>query len=179
MRGRCRVAVLLMVAGLAGCARPEPGVYPLAVHDVFLKLAENKLEDFKFKRQCGILIHFRPEAIVDKSVTWRVYSSGYELLSFTAHLTPVGGGKTKVAVEVSKDPDGSDAYDGADFYKRPALIQPLKPAVEEAIAAELEGREFDPQRVVKPVERDRVCQIQRAMLETRGRAFNIEDEAGQ
>ena len=105
-------------------------MYPLALHDVFLKLAENKLEDFKFKRQCGILIHFRPEAIADKSITWRVYSSGREMLSFTANLTPVDETSTKVEVEVSKDPDGTEAYAGGDFYKRPALLQQLLPAPE-------------------------------------------------
>ena len=179
MRGGFRVAVLILAAGLAGCSRPEPGVYPMPVHDVFLKLAENKLDDFKFKRQCGVLIHFRPEGIVDKSVTWRVYSSGRELLSFTAKLTPVGEASTKIDVEVSKEPDGTEAYDGTDFYKRPALLQPLKPAVEEAIAAELQGREFDPQRVVKPAERDRVCQIHRAQLESRGKPFGVDDEVGE
>jgi hypothetical protein len=176
MRGRRLFAVLLMAVGLAGCSRAEPGMYPLALHDVFLKLAENKLEDFKFKRQCGILIHFRPEAIADKSITWRVYSSGREMLSFTANLTPVGETSTKVDVEVSTDPDGTEAYAGGDFYKRPALLQPLKPAVEEAIAAELEGRVFDPQRVPKPAERDRVCQIQRATLQSRGKPFSVEDQ---
>jgi hypothetical protein len=179
MRGRRLVAVLLMVAGLAGCSGSEPGVYPLAVHDVFQKLAENKLDDFKMKRQCGILIHFRPESIVDKSVTWRVYSSGRELLSFTANLTPVGQDKTKVDVEVSNDPDGTDAYAGGDFYPRPALLQPLKPAVAEAIAAELEGRAFDPQRVPKPAERDRVCQIQKARLQSSGKPFSVDDNLSE
>lgn len=176
MRGRRLVAVLLMAVGLAGCSRAEPGVYPLPVHDVFLKLAENKLDDFKRKRQCGLLIHFRPEGIVDKSVTWRVYSSGREMLSFTAHLTPLGETSTKVDVEVSKEPDGSEAYAGGDFYKRPALLQPLKPAVEEAIAAELEGRAFDPMRVPQPAERDRVCQIQKASLQSNGKPFSVEDQ---
>ena len=176
MRGRRLVAVLLMAVGLAGCSRDEPVVYPLALHDVFLKLADNKLEDFKFKRQCGILIHFRPEAIVDKSITWRVNSDGREMLSFTAHLTPVGETSTKVDVEVSKDPDGTEAYAGGDFYKRPALLQPLRPAVEEAIAAELEGRTFDPLRVPQPAERDRVCQIQKATLQSSGKPFSVEDQ---
>ena len=173
MRGQRLVAVLLLAACAAGCSR-EPGVYPVALHDAFQKLAENKLEDFKFKRQCGILIHFRPDSILDKSVTWRVYSSGTELFSFTANLTPVGDSKTKVSVEVSKDPDGTDVYAGTDFYPRPALMQPLKPAVEEAIAADLEGRAFDPQRVPKPPEKDSVCLIQRGGLE-HGHGFSVED----
>ena len=53
-------------------------------------------------------------------------------------------------------------------------MQPLKPAVEEAIAAELEGRDFDPQRVPKPPEKDSVCLIQRGGLE-HGHGFSVED----
>lgn len=177
MRGRRFVVVLCLAAGLAGCSR-EPGVYPMGVHEVFTKLAENKLDDFKMKRQCGILIHFRPETILDKSITWRVYSSGYELLSFTANLTPVGDDKTRVEVAVSKDSDGTDAYAGGDFYPRPALQQPLKPAVEEAIAAELEGRAFDPERVPKPAESDSVCLVQRGRIESGHGAFSVEDDLG-
>ena len=56
------------------------------------------------------------------------------------------------------------------------MLQPLKPAVEEAIAAELEGRDFDPQRVPKPPERDRVCQIQKAALQSSGKPFSVEDQ---
>jgi len=177
MRGGRTVAVLLLALGITGCGGGEPGVYPMSVHEVFEKLSENKLEDFKFKRQCGILIHIQPDAIIDKSITWRVYSSGRKLVSFTAHLTPVGDKSTKVAVEVSKDPDGTEAYAGTDTYRRPALMQPLKPAVEEAIAAELEGREFDPERVPKPPEKDSVCLVQRAGLES-GRGFSVEDDSG-
>ena len=174
MRVRRLAGVLLIAAGLTGCSA-EPGVYPMGVHQVFEKLAENKLDDFKMKRQCGILIHFRPEAELDKSVTWRVYSSGRPLLSFTAHLTPLGDKKTKVDVEVSKDPDGTEAYAGGDFYPRPALQQPLKPAVEEAIAAELEARAFDPERVPQAAEQDSVCLVQRGRIESGHGAFSVDD----
>ena len=165
------------LALLAGCTpASEPGVYDIALHEAYTRLAQNKLEDFKFKRQCGILIHFRPESILDKSVTWRVYSSGPEMLVFTANLTSVGERSTRVDVSISKEPDGSEAYDGTDVYPRPALIQPVRPAVEEAIAAVLEEREFDAQRVPRSGDNS-VCQVQRAGLE-HGHRFSVDDESG-
>lgn len=169
-----RWCALLLVAGMtAGCGR-EPGTYNLPLHEAFQRLATNELEDFKFKRQCGILVHLVPDAVADQSVTWRVFSSDVALLDFTAHLTAVGSDKTKVTVEVSKDPDGTEAYQGADFYRRPAFHQPLRPAVEEAIAAVLEGREFDVMRLPRGGDVDRVCSIQRSGLES-GHKFSVND----
>jgi len=167
-------AILLVAALLSGCGR-GPGVYNLDVHDAYARLAENALEDFSFAQQCGILIHLRPEGVPDQSVTWHVTSSGQEMLSFTARLTPQGSSRTKVDIDVSKDPDGSEAYAGKDFYPRPALNQPLRPALEEAIGAVLEGRKFDPKRIPKPEESDRVCDIQRSGLEA-GHRFSVNDE---
>jgi hypothetical protein len=174
-RGRLLVA-LFLAAGLGGCGN-EPGVYDLPLHEAFTRLATNKLEDFKFKRQCGILVHLSPEPIEDESITWRVFSSGEEVLKFTARLTAISGKKTKVAVEIAKDADGSDAYDGKDDYPRPAFKQPLRPALEEAVAAALEGRPLDESKLIDIPGDNRVCNVQRAGLEA-GHRFTIHDEPG-
>ena len=147
-----RLAAILTMAALAsGCSR-GPGVYDLSVKDAYARLAQNTLDDFSFARQCGILIHLTPEGVPEQSVTWHVYSSGQEMLNFTARLTSDGRSRTKVDIDVSKDLDGTEAYSGKDFYPRPALSQPLRPALAEAIGAVLEGRKFDPKRIPKPEE---------------------------
>jgi hypothetical protein len=168
-------AMLLAGAFLSGCG--GPGVYGLSPHDAYTRLADNKLEDFAFSQQCGILIHLEPEGIPDKSVTWHVYSSGANMVSFTAQLTAKGGNSTKVDIEISKDSDGTEAYSGNDDYPRPALRQPLRPAVEEAIASALEGRKFDESRFEHTNEGNSVCNVQRAGLES-GRRFSVDDEPG-
>lgn len=173
-----RVAALLAVgAALGGCSR-DPQVFDLPLHDAFQKLAETKLEDFSLKRQCGILIHLSPDAVQDESVTWHVMSSGEEVASFTAKLSAVSAGKTRIVVDVSKDSDGSDAYDGKDYYPRPAFQQPLRPAAQEAIAAVLENRSFDESKLTDVPGDNRVCGIQRAGLESGAFRFSIHDEPG-
>jgi hypothetical protein len=172
-----RLAAILLVAALASSCGRGPGVYDLSVHDAYARLAENKLEDFSFAQQCGILIHLEPEGLQDQSVTWHVYSSGQEMLSFTARLTPQGEKRTKVDIDVSKDSNGGEAYSGDDTYVRPALRQPLRPALAEAIDAALEGRKFDAERVPKPDQADTVCNVQRNGLEA-GHRFSVDDEPG-
>jgi hypothetical protein len=178
MLGGRRLFAGMMTAILAGCSNP-PGVYDLPLHEAYQRLAQDPLDDFKLARQCGILVHISPEPIQDESVTWRVFSSGEEQVNFTARLTPVGADKTRVSVEMSQDPDGTEAYSGNDFYPHPAFHQPLKPAVEEAVAAILEGRKFDVMKVPQGGENESVCNVQRAGLETRGRAFSIHDKPGE
>ena len=167
-------AIVAMAAVTSGCGR-GPGVYDLSVKDAYARLAQNTLEDFSFAQQCGILIHLTPDGLPDQSVTWHVTSSGQEMLSFTARLTEVGSSRTKVDIDVSRDPDGTEAYAGKDFYPRPALSQPLRPALAEAIGAVLEGRKFDAGRIPKPEKSDSVCDIQRGGLEA-GHRFSVNDE---
>jgi hypothetical protein len=169
-----RLAAILAMAALAsGCGR-GPGVYDLGVKDAYARLANNTLEDFSFSQQCGILIHLVPEGVPDNLVTWHVYSSGQEMLNFSARLTPVGDSRTKVDIDVSKDSNGGEAYSGDDTYPRPALRQPLRPALAEAIGAVLEGRRFDVERSPKPEESESVCNVQRAGLEA-GHRFSVND----
>ncbi len=168
-------AVLLMAAGLPSCG--GPGTYDLSQQEAYSRLVDNKLEDFAFSQQCGILIHLVPEGVPYQSVTWTVYSTGANMVSFTAHLTATGEHKTKVDIEVSKDPDGTEAYSGHSDYPRPAFRQPLRPAIEEAIAAALEGRKFDPSHFERTNEGNSVCNVQRAGLES-GRRFSVDDEPG-
>ena len=171
-----QLAALLL---LAGC-REEPGVYDLPVHEAYQRLATNALKDLRANEQCGILIQFVPTGVPDRSVTWTVVSEGEEMLHFSAKLMPVGSSKTRVQVEMSRDPynpQDHEAYDGSQFYFRPAMQSPAKPRVEEAIAAILEGRPYDLGHVKKVGYSD-VCGIQRGRIESGNGAFSIHDQPG-
>lgn len=172
--------MLLLIAAisLAGCEKETrpPGVYDLSVAEAYQRLIANELADLVYSKQCGILIHVTPEGIVNHEVTWRVRSSGQEVVSFTAVLTPVGDKQTKVDIQISPDPAGGEVYDGAKFYPRPAFNQPLRPAVAEQVAAILEGRRYDVSRVGPG--RDTVCNVQRGGLES-GVRFRVDDRPGE
>ena len=143
---RLRLLAIAVPTLLAGCAAPEPNVYDIGIAEAYRRLAGSELDELRFARQCGILIHLRPQGTAGRSVTWRVVSGGRE------------------------------AYDGTIFYPRPAFNQPLRPAVEEQVAALLEGRAYDPARV--PRGSDSVCNVQRAGLEAGHRPFTLTDEPG-
>jgi len=165
--------VLALSAALAGCGSRQSGVYEIGAHDAYERLVRSELPDLVMARQCGILIHPRPEGIADRSVTWRVYSSGREMANFTATLTPLGAGRTRAEISIGRNANGREPYDGSLFYTRPAFNQPLKPAVEEQVAALLEGRSFDVSRV--PHGTDSVCDVQRAGLEEGSERFSVTD----
>lgn len=176
---RFGLAVLAVAAvGLAGCQKEKPktpGVYDLPIAEVYQRLSTNELADMVYSKQCGILIHVYPEGVPGQFVTWRVRSSGREVVSFTARLTPVSETQTKVDIEVPPDPAGGEMYDGDKVYRRPAFQQPLRPAVQEQISAILEGRKWDVSHVGPG--RDTICQAQRGGLES-GRHFSVDDPIG-
>src|ERR1700680_2173640 len=172
-RGIAGLAVLTLTAA---CDEP-PGQVALGVHEAYERLAQTDLADFIFKRQCGILVHVRTEKQPDRSVTWQILSSGEEMLRFIVTLTPVDNQQTKVDIAVSRDANGHEAYDGTHFYTRPALMQPTRPAIEEQVAALLEGRNFDLSRL-PAAPKDTVCNVQRAGLEEGTARFTIHDKPG-
>jgi hypothetical protein len=167
------VIVLALSAALAGCGGRETGVYELSAHDAYQRLLRSELPDLVMARQCGILIHPRAEGVADRAVTWRVYSSGREMVNFTATLTPLDAGRTRAEISIGRNAQGHEAYDGSLFYTRPAFNQPLRPAVEEQVAALLEGRSFDVARV--PHGTDHVCDVQRGGLEEGVERFSVSD----
>ena len=163
---------LALSAVLAGCGR-ERGVYEISAHDAYQRLLRSELPELVMARQCGILIHPRAEGVADRAVTWRVYSSGREMVNFTATLTALDAGRTRAEVSIGRNAAGREAYDGSLFYTRPAFNQPLRPAVEEQVAALLEGRSFDVSRV--PHGTDSVCDVQRGGLEEGVEHFSVAD----
>jgi hypothetical protein len=159
----------------------------MSTHQAYEKLLAADFTPFRRDRQCGILIHIINEGEEGKSVTWRVTSSGREMLRFTAQLIAVDATHTKIAVDVSKEiKNGREAYDGTQFYARPAVLQPVRPAIDEQIDAILTDREFDWRNVRKATEapsapgtfavmsNDSVCNVQRGGLEE-GTPFSVDD----
>ena len=168
-------AIFIVAAALLwGCSKPVEG-YAVSVDDAYRRLMASDMEGLKMGRQCGILIHFQPSGTPNKSVTWQVTSSGREMVRFTVDLVPAGEGRTKFSVTMPPDEHGQEPYAGGQFRPRPAFNQPLRPAIEEQIAALLEGRDYSWRNV--PTGTDSVCNVQRAGLEE-GHRFSINDDPG-
>jgi hypothetical protein len=100
------------------------------------------------------------------------------MLSFTATLTPVSGKITKVEVSIPREANGREAYDGTQEYHRPALNQPVRPAIEEKIASLLTGRPYDGKRMSKDYSKDHSCTLQRDGLEAGLFCFTVDDKPG-
>src|SRR5690349_6960084 len=98
MKRSGRTVLLLAAISLAGCGGRAPGVYDMPVADAYQRLAASDLPDMVLAKQCGILIHVTPEGTPNKEVTWRVTSSGQEVVHFSAVLTPVNDKQTKVEI---------------------------------------------------------------------------------
>lgn len=182
-----RLLPAIVLAGLAAACSEPPGQYRISAQDAYQKLIAADFLEFRRDRQCGILIHIKSEGDEGKSVTWRVTSSGREMLNFTAHLLPVDATRTKIDIEVSKEvKNGREAYDGTHTYARPAVMQPVRPAIVEQIDAILTDRPFAWQNVRKATEsaspsgtfkvmtHDDMCYVQRGNL-TEGRPLSIDD----
>ena len=177
MTMRTFACAALMAAALTGCGgeQRQPGVYALPPQEAFARLEEADIEGFRARRQCGILIHFTRSADAD-SITWRVTSSGRPVARFTVRLAPEGQG-TRTTIEVPEAPEGGEIYDGNKQLPRPALQQPLRPAVQELIDAAMEQRAFDVMRMPEPRNMDGVCSLQKGGLQ-HGRPFAVDDFAG-
>lgn len=174
------VAVALCLA-LSACEEEKqpPDVFNVSPAEAFKSLYHNPFTEFMQHSQCGILIYLNRKSYVqDKSITWLITSSGRHMLSFTVNLEPAGSGKTRISVSISKDANGREAYDGNQDYPRPAVKQPVRPAVEAQITQVLTGKKFDPQLLRRYGGDNRVCNIQRGGLESGAFRFRVDDIPG-
>lgn len=173
------LALITLAAGLLhGCGEKEPGVYALPLAEAFVRLEKADIDGFRKARQCGILIHFAAENAGENAIAWQVTSSRLPVARFTVTLTAEGAG-TRAAIAVPPSPKGGgEIYDGDEFYPRPALNQPLRPAVQELIDAAMEQRPYDVWRIPEPRNTDKVCSIQRAGLESGHIRFRADDIPG-
>jgi hypothetical protein len=161
---------------LSACNEP-PGQYKVGLHEAYERIANGDFSDFKIERHCGILINIASQKQPDRAVTWNVTSSGRRMLSFTATLTRIDDKTTKVEVSILREANGREAYDGTQEYPRPALNQPVRPAIEEKIASLMTGRPYDAKRMTKEHAKDYICSLQRHGLEI-GFCFTVDDKPG-
>ena len=70
--------------------------------------------------------------------------------SFSVSLSQTGNG-TQATIAVPKAADGGEIYNSKQHYSHPALMQPLRPAVQEMIDAAMEKRPFDWHRLPDPI----------------------------
>ena len=159
---------------LTACGTSTPGVYDVPLPEALARLQKADLNGFRMARQCGMLIHIAASEISDDAITWRITSSGQQVLRFTVRLVKEGDG-TRAAIEVPTDPGGGEVYDGDKFYTRPAVNQPLRPAIQELVDSAIAQRPYEGQKLVSA---DRVCSIQRGGLESGHYVFAVDDRPG-
>lgn len=166
-------AVLTGGLAIAGCSNaPEPAGYVMPLDEAYRRLTDADLTDLLYHRHCGVPIKADSGGIPGKQVYWQVLSSGEERLRFTVTLTPVDREHTRVEVTGIKAPEhDGEGYDGGRTYKRPVLEQPIRPAIEEQVAAVLTGREYDKERAGRGD--DSVCDVQRAGSESGSARFSV------
>lgn len=172
------VLLLFTLGVLAGCSSPdETGVYKMSTAEVYKRLVDSRFEEFLGQQQCGILIHLKRSGVHEKSVTWQITSRGREMVYMIARLTPRGADRTKIDIEIGpKEWNGREAYDGSHMYMRPAVRQPVRPALEAQIDAALGVKPYDVVEVArKGGNRDTVCNVQRGGLQAGVRVFSIDD----
>jgi hypothetical protein len=172
------IGAAMMALALAGCGRAETGVYDLPLAQAYDRLEKADIAGFRTARQCGLLIHLQALKKVGDAITWQVTSSGRPMLSFTVDLDATDAETTRATIRVSGPHKSGEAYDGDEFYVRPALNQPLRPAVQELIDAAMAQRPYDVWNIPQPINTDKVCSVQRASIESRGKAFSVDDKPG-
>lgn len=186
---------LMMIAAvsMSACSR-VPGRYELPADQIYARLANNELNDFKLARQCGLLLYVHPDGVPNRSVTWTVTTGNVDVAKFGVVLTPISSSETQVDIQIEPLPNGHLPYDGTQVEYRPAFRQPLQPAIEEAIASAIEQRAFDPSRFDQHeyvssaqdsaelnkhkqdvVNANAACLVQRGSLEIGNQPFSIHD----
>lgn len=142
-------ALVGVALAVAGC-EPSQKTYPVSLAEGLARLDKADVIGFRNARQCGLLIHFKKFGPVDNTVAWQVQSKGRLVASFSVSLSQAGNG-TQATIVVPKAADGGEIYDGKQHYSHPALMQPLRPAVQELIDAAMEKRPFDWNRLPAPI----------------------------
>jgi hypothetical protein len=166
---------LILAVALAGCGNappPDEKGFKLSVEQAYQRLVNSNMAEMRDAFQCGLLVHLHPRGITNQSVTWSVSSSNREMFNFTVHLAASDDGGVTTRIAVSADERGGEAYDGDNLYPQPAMNQPIRPAIEEQVAALLEGRPFDRQRV--QADWNEACLMRRTVLQN-GRKSTLRD----
>lgn len=142
-------ALVGVAIAVAGC-KPTQKDYPLSVAEALRRLDNADIIGFRNARQCGLLIHFVKTLPENQSLTWFVQSAGQEMASFTIALHPTATG-TQATITVPKSGQGGELYDGKQQYSHPAMMQPLRPALQELVDSAMVQRPYDFRRIRDPI----------------------------
>jgi hypothetical protein len=148
-----RIATASALVGIAlvvACCKPSQKTYSVTLAEGLARLDNADLIGFRNARQCGLLIHFEKLLPVGNVVTWEVRSKKQLVASFSVSLSQTENG-TQATIIVPLAADGGEIYDGKQHYSHPALMQPLRPSVQEMIDAAMEERPFDWRRLPDPI----------------------------
>jgi hypothetical protein len=176
MANRRAVCTILALLAFGGCTQRQPGEYALPINEAYARLAASNLPDLIRVGRCGIPVSVNRSAEPPGTITWYVLSDDIETVRLVAYLSPLPENKTRVSLAIWNDAHGDKAYDGSQFYRRPALRQPLRPLMDEQIAAILEQRPFDNdvQPRMADGSSDSVCNVQGAGRDTFH--FSLDDD---
>lgn len=140
MRRKFGSIIVVLAAMLSGCNEPgELYQRPQAeIHDL-LRTVEVPLYMFGSTADT--------DAIVDGSdptkVIWKIKANGYNLMKFTATLTPEGETKTRVVVDVEGSRDGKWGDIETRLQKAKEIRALYLASMTEAVDSTLEGRAYD------------------------------------
>ena len=132
--------MVLLAAALSGCNEPgELYQRPQAeVHDL-LRTVEVPLYMFGTTADT--------QAVIDGSdparMVWKIKANEYNLMKFTATLTPEGEGKTRVVVDVEGSKDGKLGDIDARLRKLKEIRALYLASMTEAVDSTLDGRAYD------------------------------------
>ena len=178
MSMRIAGAFLGIATAIAGCADPAPkGRYPLAVAEALARLEKADIIGFRNARQCGILIHFSAWHRDKNTIGWIVTSSHQQVASFEVSLSAAENG-TQATIIVPKGDNGAEIYDGEQTYSHPAMMQPLRPAVQELIDSAMDRRPYDWHLIDGTLNTDGLCSSELQNLQAGGATYKLGDPEG-
>jgi hypothetical protein len=168
--------IFLAGAMLPSCASQPKNTYPVPREVAFERLRDGDVVDFRNAWQCGMLLHFNTIATPNEQVRWIVKSGGRQVAEFSARLVAVDSETTRIDIQIPTAPDGGEIYDGTKEYEHPAFYQPLRPAIEEFVAARIEQRAFV-KKGLPGSDHNGYCGMTKESLLS-GTPYSIEDEWG-
>jgi hypothetical protein len=177
------LTMLAALGALQGCTKKEPprpvGVYAVPFDVARERVKEADLHGFTLARRCGLSVTLLRFDSGEGRIGWHVVNEVTTVFDIVVSFEALNPQTTKTAITISPDPKGGEAYDGKQFYPRPVLMQPVRPAVQELLDAAFEQRAFDVWHNGGLPRTDQVCSVQRGGAEAGVAKFHLDDKPGE
>ncbi len=170
------VAALLTLAACQG-HHPDELYYKVAPSEALSRLLRADIVGFRDARQCGMLVYFAAGLTAPDAVTWNATSSDVPMARFTLRVVPKDDGSV-IAIELPKGPNGAEIYNGNQQYTHPALMQPMRPALDELVDSAMTGRPYDWHRIKGTLNTDGLCASERDNFQASGKPYELNDPSG-